>query len=395
MHPAPWSAQKGISWRSNEQKPSSRLLGIKTPPTPATTTTMTERLVAQEVMTKTNTPPNRHHRVEVNTQDPTRTRTTKTAPTLMAASLLNILFPDRKKPKQGGGSHLGPPTTNNNEATLNTIDAGATPKSRGSSEGLPHLLGTTPGTNGDPADHTRGISDPVPLLTASTDIEVDKGPCPSTERHGSPGPRSVRFASERVNRASRGTGLYQPFILYSKEGWRSAASVKPQAIKPFCPATGFQNGDYQGSLSANKQERLPYIARPSGCIPPHPDPSGFPSFSSVPMAGQDLPVPGTSIWPVTGTLGIHESLATSAMVGKESRDMLDGLLGRPPDRSSDQGAFDQAHSHGQGKARGTRLLDKNEQIPARTNTDDRTPGISDRYTEHDLVSPHKQDLRHL
>ena len=66
------------------------------------------------------------------------------------------------------------------------------------------------------------------------------------------------------------------------------------------------DGECGKHSTISPSRRLGHFHRSCGCLFPHTHPYRLPKMSSISDSGHHIPIPGTTVWPFSSTLGIHQ-----------------------------------------------------------------------------------------
>lgn len=87
----------------------------------------------------------------------------------------------------------------------------------------------------------------------------------------------------------------------------------------------FQNGNITGSYQTNQTRRLSNLYRPVRCLPSYPSACRLPTISPVKLERKNIPILRNPIWPVIGSLAIHQSHQTNFRMGTGTADLFECL----------------------------------------------------------------------
>ncbi|KAG2211369.1 hypothetical protein INT45_010582 [Circinella minor] len=148
-------------------------------------------------------------------------------------------------------------------------------------------------------------------------------PSPSTNHsiqsttRPTPRSRNFPFINQRGNRRnySENTRLLQQHVCNSEEKRQFSSCFQSQTTQRLYSGTTFQNGNITRSYQTNQVEQLFDIHRPVRCIPSYSCSPRLSSLSPFELERQNIPVLHNSIWPVIGSLVIHQAHKTNSGMG--------------------------------------------------------------------------------
>jgi len=238
----------------------------------------------------------------------------------------------------------------------------------------------------------RRVPDPVHESSAGIGISHSASPSVGGSNEGYR-LRSVRFDDQRSNRIREWARLFKPVVRHSEKDGRPTPSTQPTPPQRIPPSTAFQNGDDPTRVFRTKPERLLDFDRPERCLSPRPNPPRFETVSPVPLERTAIPIQGSSVRTLTGSVDIHEGSQTPLALGKTQGYSDISVPGRSHHRSGDQGEIPHGHRDGVTQTEELGLLNKASQVQFNTVPDASTSGVRNRHDDDDTQGSRSEDSR--
>ena len=99
--------------------------------------------------------------------------------------------------------------------------------------------------------------------------------------------------------------LQSPLPCY-KEVRRLENSHRPLNSQLLPRDSSLHDGECGKHSAISPSRRLGHFHRSCGCLFPYTLPQRLPTTSSISDSGQNVPIPGTAVWPFSSILGIHQ-----------------------------------------------------------------------------------------
>ena len=177
------------------------------------------------------------------------------------------------------------------------------------------------GTNWNPLPAAYATSDKVLNRSTSANISRDCGAAYKRGNHRD---------------TTNTTKLCVPDLPGREKGWGPETCDKSKGPQPLCEDGAFQNGGSSPAPRPITATRLDGENGSQGCVPPDPHPPRIPTSAHLPMGGQELYVPVSTIWPVVSTQSVHKADEASGGVLETNRLSTYNLSRRHPDITSEQ-----------------------------------------------------------
>ena len=198
---------------------------------------------------------------------------------------------------------------------------------------------------------------------------------------------------QESNRGSNRRRIYQPHFYHTQKNRRSKTCPQPPTTQPTHHTTSLQDGINKDGVQHHQQEGLPNKHRPPGCFSSHPDSPLLTKISSVPLEGETISIPSSTLWALLGALCLHENSQANSQVGTSQGNSDFSIPGRPADCSQDRTTLQATHTDGHGQAQGDGILSQAQQITPGSNTEITAPRIQYQHQGYDALSTQGQGAR--
>ena len=100
-------------------------------------------------------------------------------------------------------------------------------------------------------------------------------------------------------------GFLQPVISSPKTQPQVETHFRPEQVKPFPQGRKIQNGDTGNHQDIPPTRGVGHLNRLQRCLLPYTNTGTVQEISEIPCRGPDIPIQGSTLWPVHGTPGVH------------------------------------------------------------------------------------------